>query len=69
MKIIFRPICWIKTLWLTLTNPEIIAMLGKDQFVWFSGHEWREYAGQSYPVGQGDLECDMCGAKDILKRK
>ena len=44
-------------------------MLGKDQFVWLSGHEWREFDGQPYPVGQGDLECDMCGAKDILKRK
>lgn len=64
MKAIFRPICWINTLWQTLMNPKITAMLGKEQFVWFSGHQWQEMPS-SKPVGHSPLKCNICGLEDL----
>lgn len=63
VKAIFRPICWINTLWLTLMNPEITVILGKNEFVWFSGHKWQEMDGAK-PTGSNPLKCDICGLKE-----
>lgn len=50
-KTLFRPICWIKTVWRSINRPDYIV-----DFIPIMGHDYIEQEN-------GDLICGVCGHK------